>query len=45
VAPSRSMATVTGRTATVIYTVNSICSIFICQVFDEMPARDSNLKF
>jgi hypothetical protein len=41
-AVSTSMATGQRRTATVIITVNSI---FVCQVFDEMPARDLNSNF
>jgi hypothetical protein len=39
------MATGMGRTGAVIFTVITIFPIFVCQVFDEMPARDSNSKF
>jgi hypothetical protein len=45
VASSRSMATGFERARTVIFTVIKICSIFILQVFNELPARISNLKF
>jgi hypothetical protein len=41
----RSMATGGERTRIVIFTVARICSIFICRVFDKMPARDLNLNF
>jgi hypothetical protein len=37
-ASSTSMATGTRRTGAVIYTVTTIFPIFVCQVFDEMPA-------
>jgi hypothetical protein len=42
---SRSMATGFGRARIVIFTVASIWLDFICQVFDELPARISNSKF
>jgi hypothetical protein len=42
---STSMATGSRRTATVMLTVNSIFSIFACQVFGQMPARNSNSNF
>jgi hypothetical protein len=42
---SRSMATGFERARTVKLTVLSICLIFACQVFDEMPARKSNSNF
>jgi hypothetical protein len=44
-ASSRGMATGVRQTATVIFTVNSISPISVCQMFDEMPARDSNSNF
>jgi hypothetical protein len=42
---SMSMATGFERARTVKLTVIKICSIFICQVLDEIPARDSNSNF
>jgi hypothetical protein len=45
VASSRSMATGFGRARTVIFTVALIWLDFVCQVFDELPARISNSKF
>jgi hypothetical protein len=33
------------RTGTVLATVSSILSDFVCQAFEEMPPRDLNLKF
>jgi hypothetical protein len=39
------MATGLERARTVKLTVIKICSIFILQVFDELPARNLNSKF
>jgi hypothetical protein len=44
-ASSTSMATGMRRTGAVIFTVIMIFPIFVCQVFDEMPARNLNSKF
>jgi hypothetical protein len=45
VASSRSMAIGFRRARTVIFTVAVIWLDFICQVFDELPARSLNLNF
>jgi hypothetical protein len=42
---STSMATGSRRTGTVLATVSSIPSDFACQVFDAMPAKNSNSNF